>query len=77
MANAIYNCPYPTEGIWKRLWVGTMMTDWVNDVLFGEIIPPAVEGWLASAATPEWLNGLVLDGIVAGVGHGPATSWKS
>lgn len=48
--------------------VGTMMTDWVNDVLFGEIIPPAVEGWLASAATPEWLNGLVLDGIVAGVG---------
>ena len=48
--------------------VGTMMTDWVNDVLFGEIIPPAVEGWLAAAATPEWLNGLVLDGIVAGVG---------
>ena len=24
--------------------VGTMMTDWVNDVLFTEIIPPAVEG---------------------------------
>lgn len=48
--------------------VGTMMTNWVNDVLFGEIIPPAVEGWLAAAATPEWLNGLVLDGIVAGVG---------
>lgn len=48
--------------------VGTMMTDWVNDVLFGEIIPPAVEGWLAAAATPEWLNGLVLDGIVAGIG---------
>lgn len=48
--------------------VGTMMTEWVNDVLFGEIIPPAVEGWLAAAATPEWLNGLVLDGIVAGVG---------
>ena len=48
--------------------VGTMMTNWVNDVLFDEIIPPAVEGWLAAAATPEWLNGLVLDGIVAGVG---------
>ena len=28
--------------------VGTMMTDWVNDVLFGEIIPPAVEGLLVS-----------------------------
>lgn len=48
--------------------VGTMMTDWVNDVLFVKIIPPAVEGWLAAAATPEWLNGLVLDGIVAGIG---------
>ena len=48
--------------------VGTMMTDWVNDVLFGEIIPPTVEGWLAAAATPEWLNSLILDGIIAGVG---------
>ena len=48
--------------------VGTMMTDWVNDVLFGEIIPPAVEGWLVAAATPEWLNSLILDGIIGGVG---------
>ena len=48
--------------------VGTMMTDWVNDVLFGEIIPPTVEGWLAAAATPAWLNSLILDGIIAGVG---------
>lgn len=48
--------------------VGTMMTDWVNDVLFGEIIPPAVEGWLVAAATPEWLNSLILNGIIGGVG---------
>ena len=48
--------------------VGTMMTDWVNDVLFTEIIPPAVEGWLTAANTAPWLQSRVLDGIIAGVG---------
>ena len=48
--------------------VGTMMTDWVNDVLFTEIIPPAVEGWLTAANTAPWLQSLILDGIIAGVG---------
>lgn len=48
--------------------IGTGATDWVNDVLFGEIIPPAVEGWLTSMGTAEWLNSLILDGIIAGVG---------
>lgn len=48
--------------------VGTMMTDWVNDVLFTEIIPPAVEGWLTATNTAPWLQSLVLDGIIAGVG---------
>ena len=48
--------------------VGTMMTDWVNDVLFTEIIPPAVEGWLVSLNTATWLQSLLLDGVIAGVG---------
>ncbi len=48
--------------------VGTMMTDWVNDVLFGEVIPPAVEGWLVSVNTADWLQSLILDGVIAGVG---------
>lgn len=48
--------------------VGTMMTDWVNDVLFTEIIPPAVEGWLTSIHTAGWLQSLILDGVIAGVG---------
>ena len=48
--------------------IGSMMTDWVNDVLFGEIIPPAVESFLESAGTAEWLNSLILDGIIGGVG---------
>ncbi len=48
--------------------VGTMMTDWVNDVLFTEIFPPAVEGWLVSLNTAPWLQSLLLDGVIAGVG---------
>ena len=48
--------------------VGTIVTDWTNDVLFGEIIPPAVEGLLLAVGCADWLQGLILDGIVAGVG---------
>ena len=47
---------------------GTMATDWTNDVLFGEIVPPAVEGFLVSIGCADWLVGLINDGIVAGVG---------
>ena len=48
--------------------VGTFVTDWTNDVLFGEIIPPAIQGFLESVNCAGWLQGLILDGIVAGVG---------
>ena len=48
--------------------VGAMGTDWVNDVLFDEWIPGAIDGMLESLGTAEWLSGLILDGIVAGVG---------
>ncbi len=48
--------------------VGTIVTDWTNDVLFGEIIPPAVDSLLESIGCWPWLHSLVADGIVAGVG---------
>lgn len=48
--------------------VGGFLTDWTNDVLFGDIIPPAIENVLAGIGCADWLQGLVLDGIVAGVG---------
>ena len=48
--------------------VGTWVTDWTNDVLFGEIIPPAIEKFLIGIGCAGWLQGLILDGIVAGVG---------
>ena len=48
--------------------IGTIATDWTNDVLFGEIVPPAVQGFMESVGCAPWLTGLVVDGIVAGVG---------
>ncbi|MDR1957428.1 MAG: ferrous iron transporter B [Treponema sp.] len=84
--------------------VGTWVTDWTNDELFGDGwhlggggayaealeafeagdleeepapedfgiwvrgIPVVVGGWLEAAGTADWLNGLILDGIIGGVG---------
>ena len=48
--------------------VGTIVTDWTNDVLFGEIIPPAVDSFLTSIQCTDWLHGLIVDGIIGGVG---------
>ena len=48
--------------------VGAFVTDWTNEVLFGEIIPPAIESGLNAIGCAAWLQGLILDGIVAGVG---------
>jgi ferrous iron transport protein B len=58
--------------------VGTWVTDWTSDGLFGEGfsffgldvpgIPVVLGNALEALGTAEWLNGLILDGIVAGVG---------
>ena len=58
--------------------VGTFVTDFMNEGVFGESwsffgltvpgIPALVESGLTAAGTPAWLNSLILDGIVAGVG---------
>jgi ferrous iron transport protein B len=61
--------------------VGTWANDWVNDGLFGEGwnffgieslhvsgIPTLIEAGLTAIGCAAWLQGLILDGIVAGVG---------
>ncbi|UUV98636.1 ferrous iron transport protein B [Vagococcus luciliae] len=48
--------------------IGTIGTDWVNDVLFGEIVPDNVTKLMEMMAIAPWLQSLVLDGIIAGVG---------
>ncbi len=58
--------------------VGTWGTDWVNDGVFGEgwslfglaipSVPVIIEAGLSAIGCANWLQGLVLDGIVGGVG---------
>lgn len=58
--------------------VGTWVTDWMNDGLFGESfsffglhvpgIPVLIESGLNAIGCAAWLESLILDGIVAGVG---------
>ncbi len=48
--------------------VGTMGTDWVNEVLFGELVPNFIESSLQTLGVEDWLQSLILDGIVAGCG---------
>ncbi|HEM4557282.1 TPA: ferrous iron transport protein B [Streptococcus suis] len=48
--------------------VGTMGTDWVNDVLFGELVPDLIQENLDRFEIAGWLKSLVLDGIIAGCG---------
>ena len=48
--------------------IGLMGTDWVNDVLFGDWIPNAATSFLESVNCAPWLQGLIVDGIIGGVG---------
>ena len=61
--------------------VGTWATDWMNDGVFGDgwhlfgiealfvpSIPSLIEGALNAIGCAAWLQSLILDGIVAGVG---------
>ena len=48
--------------------IGTLGTDWANDVLFGQWIPNGMDQLLGALGVSGWLYGLIMDGIVAGVG---------
>ena len=48
--------------------LGAILTDWTNDTLFGEIIGENVAIFLENVGTAPWLQGLINDGIIGGVG---------
>ena len=48
--------------------VGGPITDWVNDDFFGGIVTDAAGEFLEAIEAPEWLESLVVDGIIGGVG---------
>ncbi len=49
--------------------IGGIMSGFVNEVIFGENgIPAIVNGWLEALNTWPWLQGLIVNGIIGGVG---------
>ncbi len=48
--------------------VGTIVTDFTNDILFGEWIIAPLSAWLEGLGVVGWLVGLIVDGIIGGVG---------
>ncbi|MBR5295695.1 MAG: ferrous iron transport protein B, partial [Clostridia bacterium] len=48
--------------------IGTIGTNWANDVFFGDWIPSFFDRVLTGLGVSPWLYGLVMDGILAGVG---------
>lgn len=64
----IMYCVYTIAMGGTAISIGTMGTDWANDVLFGEIVPNFFEGILTSLHVNDVLSGLIMDGIVGGVG---------
>lgn len=48
--------------------IGTIGTNWANNVLFGELVPNIFDTILSRLNVSNWLYGLILDGILSGVG---------
>lgn len=47
--------------------LGTVVTDFTNDTLFGGWIQPAVQAGLTNIGAADWLISLVVDGIIGGL----------
>lgn len=48
--------------------LGGIATDWVNDTLFGDWITNGVTAALNAAHAADWLNSLIVNGLIGGVG---------
>ncbi|MBQ7133450.1 MAG: ferrous iron transport protein B [Ruminococcus sp.] len=48
--------------------IGAWTVDFMNDTLFGEWIIPNISAFLSNIGCADWLNSLVSDGIIGGVG---------
>lgn len=48
--------------------VGTAANDWLNDVFFGQWFPDLIANGMNALAVTPWVQDLVLNGVVAGIG---------
>ena len=49
-------------------WLGDMADTWVNDTLFGDWITNGATSGLAAIGAPDWLQNLLIGGVIGGVG---------
>jgi ferrous iron transport protein B len=73
VTNRILALPIFAAVMWLMYYIsvsslGGFLTDWVNDVLFGDIITNWAADGLAALGVADWLSGLLVDGIIGGVG---------
>ena len=73
VTNRVFALPIFVAAMALVYWVamgplGSFVTDWTNDTLFGELICGNLGAWMESVGCAAWLTGLVVDGIVGGVG---------
>ncbi|MEG1718763.1 MAG: ferrous iron transport protein B [Clostridia bacterium] len=48
--------------------VGSLVSDFMNNTVFGDIIVPSVTSFLENISVAPWLIGLITNGIIGGVG---------
>ncbi len=73
VTNRILGLPIFIAVMWFVYWVavstvGSMGTDWANDVLFGEWIQGGVQSLLENAGANEILTDCIVNGILGGLG---------
>ncbi|EST11623.1 iron transporter FeoB [Sporolactobacillus laevolacticus DSM 442] len=73
VTNRYFSLPIFAGIIWLVYYIsvttlGTMVTDWTNDTLFGGWITEGAAYLLSAIGTAAWLQSLIVDGIIGGVG---------
>jgi ferrous iron transport protein B len=73
VTNRFLSLPIFAGIIWLIYYIsvttlGTIVTDWTNDTLFGGWVTEGATNVLNAIGTADWLNGLIVDGIIGGVG---------
>ena len=73
VTNRILGIPIFVAVMWLVYYVsvttvGSILTDWTNDTLFGEWIIPAAQSFFEGIGCADWLTGLIVDGVISGVG---------
>ncbi len=73
VTNRFFALPFFIAIMWLIYYIsvstiGTIATDWTNDIFVGEFIQGNVSSFLDNINTTEWLQSFIVDGVIGGVG---------